>query len=143
MNSTFKTDLQLGEEAELRFIELVKHKFQHITKIPGRFKWFDLIGIKEDGSTVTFEVKTDVMAKQTGNIAIETSSNSEASGVIATQADYWVVEIPDVGFWIVKTKTLIDNLLENASNYRSVAAGDYARCILMPKADFKKLFTKL
>lgn len=64
------------------------------------------------GHRLTFECKNDVMASQTGNVAIEyhNSKKNEPSGISATKATFWVHKIDD-DIWICsvdKLKQFID-----------------------------------
>jgi len=58
---------------------------------------------------LTFECKNDVMAKKTGNVAIEyhNSKKNEPSGVSRTSAVFWAHKIGGI-IWIVSVKALKD-----------------------------------
>ena len=82
----------------------------------------------------TVEVKTDFMAAQTGNLAIEFESRGFQSGIAVTKAEYWAFLIPDKSLIMIKT----DRLKELARKYFKkgsvVKGGDFnsSRIILIP-----------
>lgn len=45
----------------------------------------------------TYEIKTDVYPRDTGNIVIEFESRGKGSGVMVTKADYFVTFFPRLG----------------------------------------------
>ena len=47
------------------------------------------------------EVKTDRLTEKTGNVYIEYESRGKPSGIVTSQADYWVYKIDEVGFAII------------------------------------------
>mgnify|MGYP000858704699 FL=1 len=85
----FRRNLRLGKKAEVRAMELLKSQYPTIHLAPesikGSFKDYDLI----DNEGNTFEVKSDTMSKDTGNIAIEFESWGSASSIMATKAMFW------------------------------------------------------
>ena len=83
-NGDFRYDLEVGQEGERMVGELFKNK--------------------------KLEVKRDSWVGRTGNIAIEFKSRNKASGIMTTQADYWVFifskEYQDKVMLIVETQRL-------------------------------------
>ena len=67
------------------------------------------------------EVKTDMKALQTGNVAIETQYNGAPSGICTSTAPYWGIVVGDEAF-MVDTRRLRDTVLRG--NYPEVPAGD-------------------
>jgi hypothetical protein len=80
--------LQFGEEGERYAIS--KLKGNGVRKMEGNFSAFDYIVV--NGKDIElYEVKTDRLAKNTGNIAVEYQC------IQATRADYWLFVIyPEV-----------------------------------------------
>lgn len=50
--------------------------------------------VSELGKDVSIEVKRDRLALSTGNIFLEVECNGKPSGIMSTQASYWVHLIP-------------------------------------------------
>ena len=56
---------------------------------------------------ITYEVKTDIYPKDTGNIVIEFESRGKPSGVSVTEADYFVTYFYHFGeIWNISTEKL-------------------------------------
>lgn len=83
---TFKTDLQRGLEIEERVLAILRKKYPCATLV-NAFKGYD-IWIPEIDKAV--EVKFDPMSQRTGNIVVEIEMYGKDSGLMVTQADYWV-----------------------------------------------------
>ena len=83
-NSDFKYDLEVGKEGERIVADLFKNK--------------------------TIEVKRDFWVGRTGNIAVEFQSRKKPSGILTTEADYWVfvfsAEYEDKLMLVVETEKL-------------------------------------
>lgn len=88
--------LRIGRLAEDRISRLLELAGATITKPEGKFKPYDL-SVSLGKMQFTVEVKYDVMAVDTGNIAIEYENcrDSTASGITATEADLWAHCIKD------------------------------------------------
>jgi hypothetical protein len=67
------------------------------------------------------EVKHDLKAAQTGNVAIETRHSGQPSGIMTTTATWWVIVLEGEAI-IVKADTLRDFVL--TGHFREVSAGD-------------------
>jgi len=74
---------------------------------------------------VYFEVKNDVMASKTGNIALEyfNSKSMKASGITATKADWWVHKI-NGELWAIRVKELIDFTKNEKPDKIIIGGGD-------------------
>ena len=89
------------------------------------------------------EVKSDFMWQDTGNVAIEFVNYGKASGIDATKAEYWIIELhkrlPD-GTTTVHTRLLesVADLKEKVKNTRIVNGGDNnaSRMYLVPLKKF-------
>tara|TARA_R110002020_G_scaffold240949_7_gene454035 strand:- start:54 stop:509 length:456 start_codon:yes stop_codon:yes gene_type:complete len=75
------------------------------------------------------EVKSDFKWQDTGNVAIEFVNYGKASGIAATKAEYWIIELhktlPD-GTTTVHTRLLesVTDLKEKVKNTHIVYGGD-------------------
>lgn len=67
------------------------------------------------------EVKRDLKATKTGNVAVEMRYRGNPSGVLISQATFWVIVL-DTEAVILKTEILRKRVLQG--NYREVAAGE-------------------
>lgn len=117
-NSDFRYDLKFGQAGE----ELVGTILEGI--------------IKGDSK---FEVKTDRMVGKTGNLYVEYQSRGKKSGILASEADYWVFVIGTTFISIEKRK-LIELIRINKHWRRDVPGGDdnTSLGVLVP---VKELFT--
>ena len=93
---------------------------------------------------ITFEVKTDFMCKDTGNVFVEYKSRGKDSGIKISTAIYWVfvlpyneTDFPNLQFIpLVKLKKLI-----KTKKYKIVNGGDAltSKGYLIPKEDLLTL----
>src|SRR6185295_17990226 len=98
-------DKKRGDEAEEELIEFLNNNIQAVG-LAGKNEDYNkryLYDVSMDisvcshelvtktGSTLTFEVKNDIMAKRTGNVAIEhhNCKQDKPSGLMATEAHFW------------------------------------------------------
>lgn len=78
-------------------------------------------------SNSKFEVKSDRLSEQTGNVYIEYESRGKASGIRTTQADYWVYKISEKQAIVIQTAELkrkIQKLLNEGKARMGVKGGD-------------------
>lgn len=118
----FEKDLPDGHQAELEAIERLKVRFNIGAEDIERSakKGYD---IRIISSGMTFEVKNDLMAYKTGNLAIEYESRGKPTGLAASLADYWIYKFSDV-LWIVSTKQLRKKLFIEERYIKRVIGGD-------------------
>ncbi len=83
---TFQKDLAIGLDVESRVLAILRKKYPSTTLV-NAFKGYD-IWIPEIHKSV--EVKSDQKSQYTGNIVIEIEMFGKDSGLMITQADYWV-----------------------------------------------------
>ena len=118
----FITDLKLGQEYELKALQLFDYKSYEQSK--GNFKKYDLKLITKDDTIILVEVKCDRLAERTGNIAIEYMCNNKYSGIKTTDADYYV-------YFIIGTDTVYKiptlELLDICMDCKIVSGGDRMR----------------
>lgn len=99
--NTFNRDLDLGLQIEQQVLSILKRKYKSAT-IVNAHKGYD-IWIPELHKSV--EVKSDQKSKHTGNIVIEIEMYDKPSGLMATEADYWVFYDGEM-FVIMPTKNI-------------------------------------
>lgn len=119
-------DLGIGKIAENRVQEILESigmKCTEVDKI-NRVLWdisFHLFGNSE--KTHTIEVKNDVYALRSGNIAVEmfNPKSAKPSGLSATKADLWVFMV-GAEIWITRTDTL-RKFVEDNKPFRIIDSG--------------------
>jgi len=94
--------------------------------------------IRQDGNDTQVEVKSEVKAFHTGNLAIEHECSGKPSGINVTTSKWWVHFIVDEENGNHEVfKIPVENLkkMVGSGQYRSVAGGDKnrARMFLVPK----------
>lgn len=119
----FDKDLKDGLQAEEEVKKLLK---KHFNVGDSDIETLDTkeYDIKIVSKNLTFEVKNDLMAETTGNIAIEYKSRAKASGISVTKADYWIYKFAGV-FYMIETNRLKEEVFEKKNYWRSgVNGGD-------------------
>lgn len=142
--------MQTGAEGENRYMQLLGGA--GITSVKNedpKTRLFWDIESTIDGDGFTTEVKNDVRAKETGNIAIEVhnSRQDKPSGLTATKANLWC-HIIGGEVWVAQV-TILRAFTETTPPLRKVKrAGDdnadillYKREVILP-AVFKRLDQK-
>jgi len=131
MHYNFNKDLQDGHRAELEAIEKLQTHFPEISNFQQcNTKDYDIKGLV-DGQSITFEVKNDLMAHQTGNIAIEYECRGKDSGLKTSTANFWIYKF-DNTFFLFETEILRERLFAENKYFRKVTGGD--------KGSFTKMF---
>lgn len=115
--------MRIGDEAEIEVMQFMENLGCAVTKNNDKntrieydilaefviYRHVDEYGGYEETAIVKFEVKNDVMASKTGNVALEyfNSKSKKASGITATKADWWVHKI-DGELWIIRVADLLN-----------------------------------
>ena len=73
------------------------------------------------------EVKHDLQAPRTGNVAIEVAHNGDPSGILTSKATWWVIVVGRKAI-IVKKDDLLNFVL--AGKFREVPAGDGMKSVV-------------
>lgn len=143
-NLNFKKDLLLGNEGEDVLRDFLNSKgCKPISKNDD--KRYDLKMLKK-GVETTYEIKTDFKCAplfDTGNIFIEFECRGKESGIMVTEADWFVTYFKYLNeIWFIKSKKLIQ--LINDNNFPTFSdAGDLnsnTKGYLINRNDFKELF---
>ena len=97
----FETQRKVGQEGET-FLDQWLHPIYKVLDVSGEMKYqqagIDRVVTRSDGSVITIEYKFDLAAKRTGNLFFETISNDKEmipGWGWSSQADYWIVLIPE------------------------------------------------
>lgn len=76
---------------------------------------------------VTAEIKTDLQAHQTGNIAYEVSTSGNIGCLEKTEADWIIFYVPDNNkAYVVITERLRDYVNKHRENWKEIPMGDYS-----------------
>jgi len=106
-NNDFRHDLEVGQMKELA------------------------LGVILTGSKI--EVKSDAIAKKTGNVFVEYQSRGKKSGIATSEADYYAFEI-DNTYILISTEKLSKACRKYIGTNRDVLGGDSntSKGILLP-----------
>jgi len=118
----FNKDIDVGERGEDIMIGHLKTLgFKFLNKNNDyRYDYKMQYGFK----TITYEQKTDVYPRDTGNLVIEFECRGKPSGIAVTDADYFVIFFPHFGeVWNIRTPDLI-NLINYIKPFEFTGAGD-------------------
>lgn len=119
----FKKDLAAALAVEQEVMELLKQKVDGISNLQQwSGKAYD-ISANFKNRKITFEVKHDLMATQTGNVAVEYACRGKDSGLTTTLADYWIYKI-GVEFFVFRASVLRKKLFKEKAYFRLVTGGD-------------------
>ena len=152
-NYNFRQDLSIGRESEEMILNLIKERTLDICgTCVNRTDKCDIHILFNCGKRTLIEVKTDMQAHETGNVALEIWCRGHDSGILTTESDYIVYVFEDNGVkkkYIYRSKTLREYCLKN--RHRAIQAGDLwinpefpwrrksSDIILVKKTDFIKM----
>ena len=129
-------DFERGKEGEDLLISLLKKAKISCERNESKEErsYYD-VKAKLESSSITCEVKNDLYASKSGNIAIEVYNpkSNKKSGLTITKSDLWV-HIVDGNVWVARTADL-KGFIETNKPLREVEkAGDGNATILLYKA---------
>ena len=128
----FDESLFVGQLFENIVLNYVHTKYPKAYRFEGYKKEYDII-VPETNTTI--EVKSDFKSNYTGNFLIEVYMFSKPSGLITTEADWWVIIDGSSMSWI-KPEEIKDIILVNGIEQRDfVGKGDTEskKAYLVPK----------
>lgn len=118
----FLRDLEVGNAGQAMVItQLIK---SNIRSELNKTKAFDL-EVFHENLRKTLEIKYDIYAARSGNIAIEyfNPKTCKPSGITATEADFWVhVLTGESGIWITSVSQL-KSFIDNNKPHKVIEAG--------------------
>lgn len=127
----------MGDEAEVHILEIIQKLYPQAYRISGKEAKYDII-IPEINKTI--EVKRDIMSAKTGNLAIEVfKKNGQPSGIMASEATYWVIYTDGEIYFLDKNK-LKQYATATENNFRIVMGGDNkaTQMVLLPVSKLKE-----
>ena len=143
-NYNFKTDLILGEEGESVVVGYLESRGATLIT-DNKDNRFD-IKMTYKGVTKHYEIKTDVFCtpkRDTGNMFIEFECRGKASGVLVSQADWFVTYFPHLNeMWFITTQELKDILNTHYLPMTSQSGdkGSNTRGFLLPRNTYREHF---
>lgn len=126
---------RIGDAGELRVALLLKSIGGQVSRAGNRPEPFDL------HCTMNVEVKTDRLAKKTGNVAVEVAHHNKPSGLATSTADVWAFVIgADV---LLVTTAELRRLVSQTP--RRVPAGERGEtiCALVPVDDVRRIAQRI
>lgn len=119
-----------GDGGEARAAELLRGFGFEVLRAVGDEPGYDLLALAR------VEVKRDLRATETGNVALEVGHGGRPSGLSTSAAAWWIVLAG--GLALLAPVRVLRTLVE-AGDYRRVRAGDglKSECVLLPLADLR------
>jgi hypothetical protein len=110
----FKEDIKYGHLGEMEIAKLLGSVgFTFIHQTQGKDSRYDLM-MEYNQNRYTYEIKTDVYERDTGNIVIEFECRGAPSGISVTEADYFTTFFPFFSeVWNIKTSKLKELISDN------------------------------
>lgn len=140
----FAKDLAVGHQAERVFARyLIDYpKLISIEFAQWKFKDYDIKMTYGDNKVATYEIKRDMQAQDTGNVALEIRYKWDASWIYTSKADYIVYYA--AWKWYCQTRWELILRLEKA-NKRIVKGWDWwqSELMLVKLEDMDKIFEVL
>jgi len=143
----FKEQLRIGKEGEAKldkfFKEVIGFTIEPVTKEEEIASGFDRKFIKDDRQCY-IEYKTDDKAKTTGNLFIETLSNSnngKLGWVLTSKADRVTILVGSIAY-LIKMKELRKHIQTKGNQYRIATAHNptyVSKGRLLPIKDLNKI----
>jgi len=115
----FRKDLNEGNKGENLVIEHLK-KLGSTLISKNNDNRYDAI-VERNGERIKYEIKTDIFCEPTndsGNIFVEVECRGKASGIMVTEAVWFVTYYKELEeIWYIKTKDLLHLIETNKKNF--------------------------
>lgn len=144
-----KKSIAIGKRAE----DFVKSIFEKcdiaVKQMEGKFPDYDLECKMKGKKKFTCEVKYDIMAQKTSNIAIEyhNSNSNKPSGIEGTKADIWahvVLDGPHMTVWLINSEEFREWISNNKPKRIVEKAGDGNASLYLYSDDIlEEIFTRV
>jgi len=108
-----------------------RHGALEVWHIDRYYPEFDLVALFPRGKIRSIEVKLDEKEKETGNIAIEYIHQGQFSGILVSQADWYIIVLTDK-LLCMKKRELFYFLRENPGFKEIKWEGDKSTILLVP-----------
>lgn len=157
---SFKRSKNLGDTAEQLLLKELRQRKTVIEAGLNEDKekryeydiWADVVnntGFDAVRKYITFEVKYDLYASKSGNWAIEywNSKKNQASGIMATKADWWIHVVNEENLPVLYaiTVTELKAFLDKNKPFRTISSGgdNNADLYLYKQEDIQPIFSLL
>tara|TARA_R110000796_G_scaffold58413_5_gene134938 strand:+ start:32503 stop:32979 length:477 start_codon:yes stop_codon:yes gene_type:complete len=145
-NYNFNKDLNDGEKGENLVIEHLKKLGGHLIH-KNHDNRYDAL-IERKGENIKYEIKTDFFCKptwDTGNIFVETECRGKKSGILVTEAEWFVTYYKYLNeIWYIKSKDMIKLIEDNKQilifKKQSGDSGSNTKGWLVPRWKFTEDF---
>ena len=144
-NYSFNEDITIGEDGEDVVINDLKDLgISLINK--NKDNRYDINMMDANGNEVKYEIKTDVFCRpenDTGNIFVEYQCRGKFSGILVTQAKWFVTYFKYLReIWYIQTDVLKKIIVENDIQKVEFSgdSGSNTKGWLLPKYQYKKHF---
>ena len=140
-NYNFNKDILQGEKGE----EVIKNILVNMGFVFIKYNKdnkFDLL-MEYNNRQITYEIKTDIYPKNTGNLVIEFECRGKLSGISVTKADYFVTYFPHLNeIWNIKTSILIKLINQHKPRIseNSGDKGSNTKLYILNKNKFRNYF---
>lgn len=125
-NYDFKKDLPIAQQTEFQVARLLETKIgARIIEICKTNKYDILANV--EGKQISFEVKEDFSCERTGNVGLEFQCRGKDSGIMTSQADYYVYKIHTKNYGIkmfLLRTSMLKNMIKEREYFRIVNGGD-------------------
>jgi hypothetical protein len=129
MIGDFRKDLEASDESTKGLVSLLEDKGLEEFSLNTDYR-YDIFCRNKAGKVITIEYKHDIRAIETGNVAIEYESREKLSGILHTEAGYWIQKIGD-SFYMIKVDKLKNLLIYYGNVFRRVRGGDNGTSLLI------------
>lgn len=120
-NYNFWKDLESAKEIEKEAVNaLSRHLELENVQFNNDYKYDFVVTVR--GKQKKYEVKHDIMSTKTGNMAVEYECRGKFSGILTTEADYWIYKL-DSDFYLIALEKL-RSLIDDQKYFRLVTGGD-------------------
>lgn len=136
-STAFAKDLSVGQESEENVLKRIRDKYPTAVLVPGKFKPYDIFIPEKD---LKVEVKVDLKSQETRNILIELRMFNMPSGLLTTQADFWIIYTGKEYLWSTPKMIMECIMLNNIPSQEIYGPGDDVKkhACLIPINIFKK-----
>jgi len=143
-NYNFNDDIIIGEDGEQVVIDDLRELGAHFVSNNKDNKWDIIVNI--DNENISYEIKTDVFCKpenDTGNIFVEYECRGKGSGIMVTQAKWFVTYYQYLReIWYIQTDVLKQLIMDNDIPQIEFSGdkGSNTKGWLLPRYPYKKHF---
>ena len=136
-SQAFKRDFSVGHESEENILKKIREKYPTAVLVPGKFKPYDIFVPEKD---LKVEVKVDLKSQETKNILIEIKMFNQPSGLLTTEADFWIIYTGIEYLWTKPAMILECIIMNNIPSQKILGNGDSVTkdACLIPVDIFKK-----